>query len=809
MERYVCIHGHFYQPPRENPWLEAVELQDSAYPYHDWNARIAEECYAPNAASRILDGEGRILSIVNNYARISFNVGPTLLAWLDVEAPEVYRAIVDADLVSRERFSGHGSALAQPYNHLIMPLANRRDKRTQVRWGIVDFEHRFGRQPEGMWLPETAVDLETLDILAEQRIRFTILAPSQARRVRRAGRRAWRDMSGGRVDPTMTYQARLPSGRTICLFFYDGPISRAVAFEGVLANGEQFAHRLLDGFDDARTWPQICHIATDGETYGHHHRYGDMALAYASHYLEANRLAHITNYGEYLERHLPTHEVEIFEHTSWSCAHGVDRWRSDCGCHSGGHPGWNQGWRAPLRQAMDWLREMLAPRYEEHARRFLRDPWAARDDYIRVLLDRSPDNLDRFLAEHATRPLEAQERATVWKLLELQRHSMLMYTSCGWFFDEISGIETVQVIQYAGRAVQLAEDLFGDSLESGFVERLSETKSNIPEHRDGALVYEKFVKPAMVDLAKVGAHYAISGLFEPYGDRSRIYCYTVDRQDHQTLAVGKARLAVGRAQVTSEITQESAVLSYGVLHFGEHNLHGAVRAYRGEEAYAEMVRDVTEAFTRADFADVIRLFDRYFEGVTYSLRLLFRDEQRKVLNQILEATLAEVEASYRQIYAHHAPLMRFLRDLGIPQPRALHAAAEFTLTTDLRRAFAADVPDFERIAALLDEARTWDIPLDGAGLRYALEQTLRRMGERLQATPTDLRLLEQLDRAAALARAMPSPVQLWKTQNTYYALRQSLYPEVRERAEQGDEDARAWVDQFAALGRTLGMRAAG
>ncbi|MCA1724656.1 MAG: glycoside hydrolase, partial [Thermomicrobia bacterium] len=351
--RYVCIHGHFYQPPRENPWLEAIELQDSAYPYHDWNERITAECYAPNAASRILSGAGRIAQIVQNYARISFNFGPTLLAWMEAQAPDTYAAILDADRESRDRFSGHGAAMAQVYNHIILPLANRRDKWTQIHWGIADFTHRFGRAPEGMWLSETAVDLETLDILAEQGIAFTVLAPSQAGMVREIGAEEWEDVSGARIDPTRAYVQQLPSGRTIALFFYDGPISRGVAFEGLLDRGENLVNRLLGAFSDERDWPQLVHIATDGETYGHHHAHGDMALAYALHHIEAHDLAHLTIYGEYLERFPPTHEVQIIENTAWSCDHGVERWRSNCGCNTGGRPDWNQQWRGPLRAALD------------------------------------------------------------------------------------------------------------------------------------------------------------------------------------------------------------------------------------------------------------------------------------------------------------------------------------------------------------------------------------------------------------------------------------------------------------------------
>ncbi|HSN88426.1 MAG TPA: DUF3536 domain-containing protein, partial [Thermoanaerobaculia bacterium] len=457
MQRYLCIHGHFYQPPRENPWLEAVELQDSAYPYHDWNERITAECYAPNTASRILDGDGRIERIVNNYARISFNFGPTLLAWMEAKAPRAYSRVLEADRESAERFSGHGSALAQPYNHIILPLANRRDKKTQILWGLADFERRFGRKPEGAWLPEAAVDLETLDLLAEAGIRFTILEPHQARRVRPKGGKKkddWRDVSGGRIDTTCPYEAALPSGRRIALFFYDGGISRAVAFEGLLSSGERFSDRLLSPVAANPDRDRLINIATDGETYGHHHRYGEMALSYALHRIESNGWAVLTNYGEYLETHPPEHEVEIVENTSWSCVHGVDRWREDCGCHTGGDSSWNQAWRAPLRQALDWLRDELAPRYEKAAKAFFPDPWEARDRYISVVLDRSPASVEAFFDG---KPPEGEDRVRALKLLELQRQAMLMYTSCGWFFNDLAGIETLQILRYAGRVVQLAE----------------------------------------------------------------------------------------------------------------------------------------------------------------------------------------------------------------------------------------------------------------------------------------------------------------------------------------------------------------
>jgi len=498
MERYICIHGHFYQPARENPWLETVEREDSAHPYHDWNERVTAECYAPNAAARIQDGEGRVNSLVNNYARISFDFGPTLLAWLERNSQGVYEAILSADRESQKRFSGHGSAIAQAYNHMILPLANRRDKYTQVVWGIRDFQHRFGRHPDGMWLPETAVDLETLDIMAELGIQFTILTPRQASHARKLGDNRWRDVRNERIDPTMAYAAHLPSGRNINVFFYNAPVSRAVAFEHLLNNGEDLALRLMGAFQEGAMRPQLVHIATDGETYGHHHKFGEMALAYALEYLESNDAARLTNYSEYLDNNPPTHEARILQRTSWSCPHGVERWRADCGCNTGARPEWNRAWRGPLREALEWLRDIIAPKYEEKGLEFFKDPWAARNDYIEFILDRSSEQLDRYLGKHSVRPLNDFDRDTALKLLEMQRHTMLMFASDGWFFDDISGIETRQVLLSAGRVLQLGRQVFGEEYEPSFLKILEAAKSNVPAMRNGRTIYQRFVKPKIV-----------------------------------------------------------------------------------------------------------------------------------------------------------------------------------------------------------------------------------------------------------------------------------------------------------------------
>ncbi len=807
--RYVCIHGHFYQPPRENPSLEYVELQESAYPYHDWNERITAECYAPNAASRIMDDQGRIASIVNNYSKISFNFGPTLLSWLQEKAPEVYRSILEADHTSQDKFSGHGSAIAQCYNHMIMPLANRRDRRTQVAWGIRDFEHRFGRKPEGMWLPETAVDLETLELLAEFGIKFTILAPRQASRVRKLGSRSWKDIHGERIDPTRAYQLKLPSRRPIAAYFYDGPISKAVAFEHLLDNGQHFAERLASGFSDTRDWPQLVNIATDGESYGHHHHFGEMALSYALDHLESANLARLSNYAEFLEQHPPTHEVEIFENSSWSCVHGIERWRSNCGCNSGGHSDWNQEWRRPLRAALDWLRDRLASLFEERGRLLLRDPWAARDAYIDVVLNRDRENVDRYLTVHQARELSEDDKVTALKLLELQRHAMLMYTSCGWFFDELSGIETVQVVHYAGRALQLAIELFGDAtLENEFLTRLAEAKSNLAEHRDGAHIYEKLVKPAVLDIRRLAAHYAIRSVFEEYGDQADIYSYKAERTRYRRAEAGKMKLVTGRARFTSRITLESAILAFGVLHLGDHNVSGGVRESCSDEEFEAVSDKLNSAFARADAPEVLNLLQHSFDTNIYSLKSLFRDDQRKILDIILGADLAEAEASLMHQYEQEAPLMRFLADLHVEQPKLFRTLAEYSLNRRLRNLLGSENVVSERVESLLQEAREMQVPLDTSTLEFVMRRQAEERARVFWANPGELAALQRLEESVRLARSLPFPVNLWQVQNLCAQKLDGTFSAIQKEAELGDQDAKAWIQHMSSLAKTLDLKVA-
>jgi alpha-amylase/alpha-mannosidase (GH57 family) len=514
---YVTVHGHFYQPPRENPYLDTIERQPSAMPFHDWNERIHHECYRPNAFARVLNDRGEVVGIANNYEYLSFNIGPTLMSWLEHYDIEVYQRILEADRKSCDRLNGHGNAIAQVYNHIILPLANERDKYTQIRWGKADFRSRFGRDPEGMWLAETAVDYATLEALVAEGIKFTILAPSQAERCRPIPTddqpvTQWLEVGGGQIDPTRPYRCFLADGKYIDIFFYDGPISRDMGFNDVLSNSHHFAGRLGQAVRGDHRPAQLISVATDGETFGHHKGGTEKCLAFAFINEFPNRGWTVTNFAHYLSINPPTWEVMLKPVTAWSCAHGVDRWQDDCGCGGGGL--WNQKWRRPLRDSLDWLRDKLIKVYDEIGRKFFIDPWQARDEYIQVVRDRSAANVDQFLTRHRKRKLTPSEQLDALRLLEMQRHALLMYTSCGWFFEEISRPEGVQILRYAARALELAGEVAGVQLEKSFLRRLNNAPSNVDCFKHGGEVYRQLVVSAQISFKQVGAYYAISSLVD-------------------------------------------------------------------------------------------------------------------------------------------------------------------------------------------------------------------------------------------------------------------------------------------------------
>ncbi|MDR7417613.1 MAG: DUF3536 domain-containing protein [Armatimonadota bacterium] len=779
MNGLFCIHGHFYQPAREHPWLEVVEVDDSAAPAHDWNERVTAECYAPNAAARILDDRGRIVHIANNYEHMSFNIGPTLGAWLERHAPETHALIVRADRASVAAH-GYGNAIAQAYNHVIMPLASRRDKATQVRWGIADFRRRFGRLPEGMWLPETAVDLETLAVLAECGIRFSILAPHQAARVRVAPDGAWVDVSPQVLDTTRPYLCRPASGLAIALFFYEGTVAQEIAFNRLLESGDALASRLLGvAADSSWSGDRLVHAATDGETYGHHHRFGEMALAYAIKTLE-DRGAELTNYATFLADHPPTHEVEIHERTSWSCAHGIERWRADCGCRTRGD--WHQRWRRPLRETLDWLKAEVDALFDDVGAAVFHDPWAARDAYVDVVLDRNDITIARFLATHAQRPDAAGTRRAALRLLEMQRHAMLMFASDGWFFNEISGVETVQVLRHAARAMQLAATM-GRDLETAFVSRLRAAESNLPAYGDGAAVYDRLVRPAVIDHRRVAAHVAILSLFQEVPEAEAVYAYRVVRWETRRFARGPHTLLSGRAEVTAEATGETSTLSYAALHFGTTDVHCCVADGWDDRAHTEAVETLAGMLETGTVTEVIRTMDDLFGREFYTLRDLFTEQRRAVLAKLSEETLTYLESSYRRIYHDSRSLMATLRDADVPVPREFLVAAEFVLMTDLRRALVAPGTLSSAAWDLLAEARTWQIALPVA----ELEPLVRARIERHLRDADGLFLLDHLreaERVLDFADDAGVTPNLWQAQNLF-AIRLAppqagATPEVRE-----------------------------
>ena len=805
-KRFVCIHGHFYQPPRENPWLETVETQDSAAPYHDWNERVCAECYAPNGAARIVNSKNQITRIVNNYARISFNFGPTLLSWLMENAPRTYRMILDGERRSRKSFNGHSSAMAQVYNHIILPLANRRDRITQIRWGIADYQRHYGTPPEGMWLSETAADTDSLELMAQHGITFTVLAPHQCRHIRSLKDGSdWTETPNASVDTTRPYLVRFDSGVSIAVFFYDGPASRAIAFEGLLNSGESLAARLKGGFKD-NAQPQLVHVATDGESYGHHHKYGEMALAYALRLLEADKTVKLTNYGSYLAQFPPEYEAEIVDNTSWSCEHGVERWRSNCGCN-GGKQGWNQAWRGPLRQALDELRDAVAPLTEQEGGKLFRDVWAARDSYIEVVLDRRAEKMDRFLAENQSHALTEAERVRALELMEMQRHAQLMYTSCGWFFDDISGIETVQIIAYAARVLQLAKELFGeqaDALEPRFFSRLGEARSNVAAASDGARLYKDQVRPMQLGLEEVAAHYGISSVFSSFAEETELFCYRVRRQAYDIYTSGRGRLALGRASIASVITDKRESFSFAVLHFGDQNITAAVKPCKEEDAaeFETFARQAAEQLERAKFPEVIRLLDRYYGHVDYSLTSLFRDEQRRIVQVILSSTLSSIENSLTTIYEDHASLLHYLSQAGLPKPPALTMAAEFAVSAGLRKALDGVPIDQALLRSFLALAKADQIPLETSTLSYIADQRMKHAMVELQISAGSL---EMLGRALTLARTLvelPFELNLWQAQNIWYEImRVSSYGLTTL----ATDDFSRWEKDFCELGRCLSI----
>lgn len=782
----VTVHGHFYQPPRENPYLDAIERQGSAHPFHDWNERIDNECYRPNAFARILNDRGEVAGIVNNYEYLSFNIGPTLMSWLERYDAEVYQRIQEADRKSCQRLNGHGNAIAQVYNHIIMPLANERDKHTQIRWGIADFRSRFDRDPEGMWLAETAVDYATLEVLVAEGIRFIVLAPSQAERCRQLpgdhnADPEWHEVGGGQIDPTRPYRCYLkPELRLavsnqlsplsshnfsrgnrhnseattntpyIDIFFYDGPISRDMGFNDVLSSSHHLAGRLGQAVRGDHRPAQLISVATDGETFGHHKNSTEKCLAYAFTEEFPRRGWTVTNFAHYLSQNPSAWEVELKPVTAWSCSHGVDRWQDDCGCGGGG--GWHLKWRRPLRDTLNWLRDRLIPIYEEAGRKLFRDPWAARDEYIDVIGDRSQANVDNFLSKHQIHPLNAAEQVDALRLLEMQRHTLLMFTSCGWFFEEISRPEGVQILRYAARAVELAGEVTGIQLEKDFVDRLDLAPSNVECFKTGAEVYRQLVTTAQISLKQVAAHYAISSLFAKYPREQRVYCYQAQQLDFQIQRMGSMTLAVGQLQLTSEITRETEVFVFAAFHLGGWDFHCCIQPFGSRRSYTMLKERLFGVLQEASAAHAILEMVRLFGDQSFSLRNLFAEERHRIVRLLSQENLTRLDQLYTQVYReNYGVMMAFHRD-ELVVPVELQVAAEVALghrCLTAAKALERETADADsllaEIEAISTEASNLRCRLKVPEVRHILERLIYQFLKALLQEGSDLTLLSPVE----------------------------------------------------------------
>lgn len=771
---FLTIHGHFYQPPRENPWLEAIELQDSALPFHDWNERINKECYNPNSISKIVDNRNRILDVVNNYEHMSFNFGPTLLSWMEHFAPLTYERIIKADIESVSEHSGHGNAMAQVYNHIIMPLANENDKQTQIKWGIRDFEYRFGRKPEGMWLAETAVDDETLKFLEENGIKFTVLSPYQALKFRQEGDKDWQDVSWGNIDPARSYRYYIKSapGKFIDLFFYDGAISRSVAFDELLKDGNKFIKRLKEGISDCRDYPQLINIATDGESYGHHTKFGDMALSYVLKIRAKDEGFKITNYAEYLDKYRSNCEVDIKQASSWSCFHGVGRWKEDCGCSTGGHPGWNQKWRKPLRDALDYLRDELIVVFENEGQKYFDNVWNVRNKYINVILDRNEMNVKKFQQENFKPDLTDDDKVHAMELLEIQRQAMLMYTSCGWFFSEISGIETVQIMKYAARAMQLASRFTSKNLEEKFLEILSQAKSNIPEFGTGKDIFERFVKPSIITVKQIATLWALSSLYQDFEDEENVYCYTITRKAYKKVQKNSSTFIVGHIEIQSKITLQKSNVMFALMQYAGGDFHCTIKEYSDDAEFNRIKNDLIKIYTMNTLTEIIRALDEYFGKEYFTLKDIFIEERRKILQILLKGKLKKFSQTYQEIYDEGKGSIYHLQGLGLSIPDEFKISAEYALShkfNDIVVHSGGFVEDdlIQQATDINFEAKKIDIKLDKSPSNLVFSkkilQNINRLVHSFEIQQADV-VLEIFDNV----RKLELNVDIAEAQNIYF-----------------------------------------
>ena len=757
-------------------------------------------------------GMKELIKNVNNYEYMSYNFGPTLLSWMEQFAPLTYERIIKADIESISEHNGHGNAIAQVYNHIIMPLANEHDKETQIKWGIRDFEYRFGRKPEGMWLAETAVDDDTLRILEANGIKFTILSPYQADKFKKKGDKEWTDVSWGNIDPARSYKYNIKSapGKSIDLFFYDGAISRSVAFDELLKDGNKFIKRLKEGVSDCRDFPQIVNIATDGESYGHHTKFGDMALAYVLKVKAKDEGFKITNYAEYLEKYRSDCEVEIKQASSWSCFHGVGRWKEDCGCSTGGHPGWNQKWRKPLREALDYLRDELVIIFEQEGPKYFDNVWEVRNKYIDVILDRNEMNVKKFQQENFKPDLSDEQKVHAMELLEIQRQAMLMYTSCGWFFSEISGIETVQIMKYAARAMQLATKFSNKDLETHFLEILSDAKSNIPEHGTGKDIFERFVKPSIVTTKQIASLWALSSLYQDFEDEESVYCYTIKKEAYKKVQKGSSTFVVGHIEIQSKITLQKSNVMFALMQYSGGDFHCAIKEYSDDFEFNKIKTNLIKTFLMNPLTEIIRAMDECFGKEYFTLKDIFIEERRKILQILLKGKLEKFSQTYQVMYDEGKGSIYHLQGLGLKIPDEFKISAAYALSHKFNDIVVhsggfLDEDSIQQATDLNYEAKKIDIQLDKTPSNKIFSkkilQNINRLVHSFEIQQADV-LLEIFDNINKLELQ----IDISEAQNIYFS---KIYHKIGDIIESGTATKRSsnkkFIEMLLEIGENLNI----
>ena len=838
MDRFICIHGHFYQPARVNPWLETIELQEDAYPYHDWNEKITAECYMVNGGSHILNSEKKIKKIFNNYSWISFNFGPTLLSWIRSHDRRTYKSIIEADLAGREKFSGHGSAIAQIYNHLIMPLANKQDKLIQVSWAIKDFEFNFGRKPEGIWLSETAVDIETLEILAESGIKFTILSPAQALRIRKLNpdldAKGWIDVKNGKINTRMPYLCGLPNGSVINVFFYDSVLSNELAFGNLLSDGEIFAKSLIQLPQIEQELPEIIVVATDGETYGHHHKFGDMALAYCLDLIESKNLAKITVFGQYLEKYSPVYEVEIKENSSWSCNHGICRWKEDCGCTTGTeyHPDWNQKWRVPLRQAIDWLADKSSSVYRSEIKKYLKiegqnsNSWIAASNYIDIINNRSEENIDRFINLYFTN-FQQQEKAyknfrtEILKLMEMYRHALLMQSSDGWFFDDISRIETVQILRHACRVIEIIKETTGEEYEQYFTNILKNAESNIGKFGDGQFIYQTFVKTAVYDFKKIAALLAFKVL---YGNTpEEIYSFkTVDLSVKKILSDNSIFIC-GTATIIYSLTLDSYCLDFAAYYHKDKNLLSGTNTAaftkicknKGDsniEVFSKRFKEFLEVKKNPSSEhkndEIYQFLNEFFEGNAYTLKDFLKDIQVELIEKLIMIQTEAINPVLLSLFSDYENILEEFKEKRILNyfldgifPNIHEFIGEILFYYKFK-GLKLDVHDMEELKTITGKVGLINL-INRESFNILATKKLSEFMDFFESDYENLSLLKNLSEFINILKETGIIPNLWKSQNIGFMIKEKFFNTVPKKEH---VDSKKWLEYFSNLVDYLGLQ---